>query len=109
MTSTSARPTNPKRPPRDPNRAALLSLLPGLGQLYNGERRKGLLFLSVSFINICTALLLVFTVPILRAIVDFGDAFHMQANRELVATIRLLQIGSPASLVFVGLFVAFIF
>ena len=38
--------------PRDPNTAAFFSLLPGLGQLYNGETRKGMLFLGVVCINL---------------------------------------------------------
>ncbi len=36
---------------RDPNMAVILSVIPGLGQLYNGETRKGLLFLGVTAIN----------------------------------------------------------
>ena len=37
---------------RDPNLAAGLSIVPGLGQLYNGQIRKGALFLAVSTINV---------------------------------------------------------
>ena len=33
---------------RNPGLAPLLSLLPGLGQIYNGQARKGLLFLAIS-------------------------------------------------------------
>ena len=108
MTSTSARPANPKKPPRDPNTAAFLSLLPGLGQIYNGETRKGYLFLGVSFLNFCLLMLLVFTNDILRGLCDFGKSFHMVPNRELVFSIQQIHLGSPPSLVLIGLFFAFI-
>jgi TonB family protein len=108
MTSTSARSINPKKPPRDPNTAALLSLLPGAGQIYNGEKRKGVLFLCVSFINFSILCLLLFTDGILRGLVEFGRSFHMLPNRELVSTIQQVHIGSPVSFVVLGLFVAFV-
>ncbi len=108
MTSTSARPANPKRTPRDPNTAALLSIFPGLGQLYNGQKRKGILFLCVSFINLGILFLLLFTDGLLRGLVEFGHAFHMVPNRELVGSIQQIHIGSPASFVILGLFLAYI-
>lgn len=37
--------------PRHPGMAAMLSIIPGLCQLYNGEKRKGMLFLDVAAIN----------------------------------------------------------
>ncbi len=51
MTSSSAGNANFSQTRRDPNLAALLSICPGLGQLYNGQNRKGLLFLVVTAIN----------------------------------------------------------
>jgi TonB family protein len=107
MTSTSARPPSPNTQ-RDPNVAAMLSLLPGLGQLYNGEQRKGYLFLSVTAINFCVFILLAFTDPILRSMLDFGHSFHMKPNMELVGALRQLHLGSPASFVIIGLFFAFV-
>lgn len=37
---------------RDPGTAALLSIIPGLGQIYNGQTRKGILFLDVAIVNV---------------------------------------------------------
>jgi TonB family protein len=108
MTSTSARPSNPKKPPRDPNTAAMLSLLPGLGQIYNGETRKGYLFLSVSFLNFCLLMLLLFTDTLLRGLVDFGKTFHMLPNRELIGSLQQIHFGSPPSLVIIGLMLSFV-
>lgn len=43
----SSPPTNPPRKPRSPLLAVILSgLFPGLGQLYNGQRWKALLFVA---------------------------------------------------------------
>lgn len=38
--------------PRDPSVAALLGLVPGLGQVYNGEGTKALLFLAIGTVNL---------------------------------------------------------
>jgi arabinogalactan oligomer/maltooligosaccharide transport system permease protein len=57
MTSSTIRPGNYSQPPRDPNMAALLSIIPGLGQLYNGEKRKGIFFLAATFINLIVFIL----------------------------------------------------
>jgi TonB family protein len=107
MTSTTARPNSFQQPPRDPNMAALLSVIPGLGQLYNGETRKGALFLAAGAINFSIFILFVFTDPILRALYDFGVANHMKPNRELVMSIHQAHMGSPASIVVLGLFLSF--
>src|SRR5471030_2930477 len=41
---------------RDAKVAAALSIVSGLGQIYNGQRRKGLLFLAVLFMIVQTIL-----------------------------------------------------
>lgn len=108
MTS-SARPSNYQQSPRDPNMALILSiLLPGLGQLYNGETRKGLLFLLVSAINLTIFLLLIFVDPLLRTLVEIGQSMHVKPNKELVLSLAQAQMGSPASIVVIGLFLAYV-
>jgi TM2 domain-containing membrane protein YozV len=73
MTSAVGRKNSYQQPPRDPGQAAILSLfLPGLGQLYNGETRKGWLFIAATFINWACFLLMLFMKDILRAMVEFG-------------------------------------
>jgi TonB family protein len=109
MTSTSAKPPGfQQQPSKDPNMAAMLSIIPGFGQLYNGEQRKGMLFLGVAAINFIVFLILLFTEPILRSLVEFGIANHMKPNRELVTSISQIHMGSPASLVVLGLFLSFV-
>lgn len=107
MTST-ARPAGFQHPQRDPNLAAMLSVIPGLGQMYNGEIRKGLLFVAVSWINFSIFLLILATTPIVKWLVSFGQSFHVRPNKELVTSILQLHLGSPASLVVIGLFLSFI-
>ncbi|HEY9677919.1 MAG TPA: energy transducer TonB [Drouetiella sp.] len=93
---------------KDPNMAAMLSIIPGVGQFYNGESRKGMLFLSVAVINFIVFIGLLFNDSILRSMVDFGLANHMKPNRELVGSIAQVHMGSPASLVVLGLFLSFV-
>src|SRR5690349_17975371 len=92
---------------RDPNMAVILSVIPGLGQLYNGETRKGLLFLGVTAINFIVFLLMVFMEPFLRSLWAFGISFHMKPNRELVQSLSQGHFGSPASMVIMGLFLTY--
>ena len=108
MTSTSAKPPGFQQSTKDPNMAAMLSIIPGFGQLYNGEQRKGALFLGVAAINFGVFLILLFTDPILRGLVEFGISNHMKPNRELVTSISQVHMGSPASLVVLGLFLSFV-
>lgn len=108
MTSTSARPSF-KQPPRNPGYAGMLSLfLPGLGQIYNGQKRKGVLFICVSLINLLIFLQLIYTKPLVTCIVNFGLAFHMRPNGELLKSLLEMHIGSPPSIVVLGFFVSFI-
>lgn len=99
---------NSDRPQKDPTMAGMLSILPGLGQLYNGETRKGFLFLSVGVINFFGFLGLVFNDAILQGLYQFGLGFNMEPNKQLIASMMNAHLGSPASLVIIGLFVAFI-
>jgi TonB family protein len=109
MTSTSAKPAGfQQQPPRDPNTAALMSLIPGLGQLYNGQTRKGVLFLFVDVINLMAFLLFIFTNSIVQGVSDFGDAHHVSPNPSLKYALLQLHLGSAPSLVLVGFMVAFV-
>ncbi len=47
-------------PLRDPFTAAALSVVPGLGQLYNGDSTKGFLFIDVAFVNFLVLCLILF-------------------------------------------------
>ncbi len=85
-----------------------MSLFPGLGQLYNGEKRKGLLFVGVALCNFLVFLVLIFTRNILQTLLSFGAAFSMKPNVGLVNAVLQLHIGSPPSFILIGFFLAFI-
>ena len=87
----------------------MLSLfLPGLGQIYNGQTRKGLLFIGVSIINFFILLQLIFTRTLVDSLVNFGLAFHMKPNPELLIALRHFHFGSPPSIILFGFFISFI-
>lgn len=94
--------------PRDPGTAATLSLVPGLGQLYNGESRKGILFLDVAFINMALLVVMAFTGTFTKALSDLGQNTHMKLNGGLLTTLQQIQLGTPASIVILSLFAAFV-
>jgi TM2 domain-containing membrane protein YozV len=80
---TAATPRHPGTQ-RDPNMAGGMSfLLPGLGQLYNGEQRKGMLFAAVGLINYVMLGGLIMANSIIDSIRAFGMANNMKLNGEL--------------------------
>lgn len=93
---------------RDPSTAARLSLVPGLGQLYNGETRKGLLFLAVATINLVAFTCMIFANQIVSAMKAFGESFHMTPNGLFAATLRQGHFGSIVSFIFLGFFLTFV-
>ncbi|HMY56413.1 MAG TPA: hypothetical protein PK671_25815, partial [Candidatus Obscuribacter sp.] len=106
----SANPRNSggQRPQRDPNMAGGLSfVLPGLGQIYNGEQRKGLFFLIVGVLNYFVLVFLMFSPSILEWLAAFGQANNMKLNEELYRSLGQLHFGSPASLFIVVLFLGY--
>ncbi|MBY0549905.1 MAG: TonB family protein [Candidatus Obscuribacterales bacterium] len=94
--------------PRDPGTAATLSLVPGLGQFYNGQSRKGILFLDVALINAALLCVMAFTKPVSDALSTLGQSTHMKLNSALLVTLQQIQLGTPGSLVILGLFAAFV-
>ncbi len=93
---------------RDPALAGSMSaFLPGAGQIYDGEPRRGLFFLAAGLINYSVLLLLLFARPILRVLKEFGHANNVVLNPELAKVIYHLQFGSAASIVLLVLFVGF--
>lgn len=95
------------RPQKDPTMAGMLSVLPGLGQFYNGESRKGMLFLAVGVINFFVFLGLIFNESLLQSLYNFGLGFNMEPNKQLIASMMNFRMGNPASLVLIGLFLSF--
>ncbi len=93
---------------KDPNTAAMMSIIPGLGQMYNGESRKGMLFLLVAALNVVLFIGMAFNIPILEALLSFGANFHMKPNKMLLIVLREAYLGSPVSLILLLFFVSFV-
>src|SRR5579884_3707571 len=108
MTSTSVRPSGYKQSGKDPSTAAILSIIPGLGQLYNGETRKGFLFLTVATANGIIFLGMCFMQSILESMRAFAEGFHMKPNGMLIKIMEDAHLGSAVSIILLGLFISFI-
>lgn len=110
MTSTSVRPPSSyNQQGRDPNTAAIMSLLlPGLGQMYNGETRKGMLFILVALMNLTLMLAMAFNEPILNGLLQFGQQFHMKPNKMLLTVLLEAHMGSPVSWILIGFFLSYV-
>ncbi len=93
---------------KDPTMAALMSIIPGLGQLYLGEKRKALLFLLVDFINLLGFCVFIFTSQILSFLQNLGQDYHMKPNLSLEHTLAQARFGSPVSFIFITFVVVFI-
>ena len=106
--TTTVRPPGQQKPNRDPSTAAMLSIIPGLGQLYNGEMRKGCLFMVVAAMNLLLFIGMCCTEQILATFNAFGDTFHMKPNGFLVKIIVDGHIGTPVSMIMAVFFFLFI-
>lgn len=93
---------------RPPELAGAMSVVPGLGQILNGDNRKGSIFLAVGVINFFILLTLIFSAGIVHTLERFGQAMEIRPNVELIETLNHIGIGSPVSLIFVALFVSFV-
>lgn len=93
---------------RDPRTAAALSVIPGLGQFYNGQSRKGMLFLDVAIINYILLSIMLLAPALSRFMQDVGLQFGMKVNHGILEAIKQMQFGSPVSLVVSGMVLAFI-
>jgi TonB family protein len=94
---------------RHPLTAAVLSVVPGLGQLYTGEMRKGFLYLDVSAANFVILFAILFTDSIIKFLNKFGSQFHFRMDDGVLASLSRLHLGSPASLLILAMMIAFAF
>jgi len=93
---------------RNPGLAPLLSLLPGLGQIYNGQARKGLLFLATSTSYLFVFALMAFNQNLIDGLNSFGQTVHMSLNPGLMSILSELHLGSTLSFIVIGLFAGFV-
>lgn len=92
-----------ERPDSNPSTAALLSIVPGLGQLYNGERRKGVLFLEVAAINYLLLWLTIWSGQLAEGMSSFGRMMHLKPNGALINAVGQAHWGSPLSMIIAAL------
>lgn len=92
---------------KEPKRALTLSLLPGLGQIYNGELGKGLLFLGVTVANLILITLLFFTGPLLSALTQAAALIHASPKINIEQALEIVHTGRAVTLVYLGLIVSF--
>jgi len=92
---------------REPAIAMALSVVPGFGQFYNGESRKGLLFFLVTVLN-CVALLL-WTVreTLFKFFTSVATVMHVSLNQELKNSLLAIQANSPLGYALLLLLVIF--
>lgn len=93
---------------RDPAVATSLSVIPGLGQIYNSEPRKGLLFLLVGMTNIFLIGLLSWSKQLVESLSALGHELNIRPNSDIVAAMENFHPGSPSMTILAILFIAFI-
>lgn len=99
---------NAAEPQRDANLACGMSmLLPGLGQLYNKEKRKALFFMAAGCVNYLLLLVLIMAPQLMQALKVFGTANQVRLNQALAISITQLQLGSGACFALISLFIGF--
>lgn len=81
----------------NPYTAAALSVVPGLGQLYNGQKAKAFLFMDVAFVNFCLLAVILLAKPISRGLQAISTEFHARANYDLILTLKHIAPGSTVS------------
>ena len=93
---------------RNPRTAALLSILPGVGQLYIGEKGKGLLFLTVSLANLALILSTIFHVPIIKELCQVTSFLNLKPNWEVSKSLATTPETALVSFIYLGLLLSFV-
>lgn len=92
----------PRATTREERVAGWLSILPGLGQIYNREHSKGLLFLAVTITNIAFCCLLLFPNHVTAVLGSIAQALAIQPKWDLKAAAEIAREGAPDLFIYVG-------
>lgn len=92
----------------EPSVAGVLSLVPGLGQFYNGDRLKGWLFLEVGAINFMILMLILCADSLSTGLAQFAVNHHFNANYALLKQLASFKLGHPGATLLFALCLAFI-
>lgn len=93
---------------RDPLVATSLSVIPGLGQIYNLEPRKGVLFFLVGLTNIVLIGTLAWSQQLISTMKAIGTEYNITPNSDIAHALAGMHFGSAAMNVLSVLFAAFI-
>jgi TonB family protein len=93
---------------RDPVVATSLSVIPGLGQIYNLEPRKGVLFFLVGFTNLILIGTLAWSENLVNALKSVGTEYNIMPNSDIAHALSGYHAGSPSLTILFLLFAAFI-
>jgi TonB family protein len=83
---------------KHPLTAALLSVLPGCGQIYVGDKRKGALFIGVAIANALLCTLCLQSTFLYNYLSQSAPIWHMRLNDQAATVLKHLEPGAPASL-----------
>lgn len=92
---------------RSPRVASSLSIFPGLGQIYNSEPRKGLLFMLVGMANFAVLLFIALSTQFLHLMKTFGQELNIRPNHQLMEALSTVQFGSAVANSLLFLFLCF--
>jgi TonB family protein len=92
----------------DPVLAAVLSVVPGCGQIYNGDRRKGILFLTATVLSLIPLAVCIFNQSHSRRAIAVINSFHLKVDTRVLNSLQLVGSSSPQFFVLLGLFTAFV-
>jgi TonB family protein len=93
---------------REPVTAAFLSVIPGLGQLYNGQSIKGLLFIDVAVVNTGLLAIVLFAEPMAKGLRELLTGNHVRPNDGILQALSSAHLGTPFSLVLLSMILLFV-
>ncbi|HEY9678383.1 MAG TPA: TonB family protein [Drouetiella sp.] len=93
---------------RQPSTAAMLSVIPGLGQFYNGQSVKGFLFLDVAAVNAILLTVVLFAEPMAKGIKTMLSGNHIRANDGVLQALASAHLGTPFSMVLLSMILLFV-
>lgn len=89
-------------------RVAVLSLIPGLGQLRNGEMAKGYLFLTITAVNVVFLVCCTLSTQVASALTSASTALGRQPNWDLASSFQHAAFNGPAAWIYGLLLVSFV-
>lgn len=96
------------KPGVDPSTASLLSIIPGLGQLYVGEIGKGYLFLAVAALNALLLLSSIFHETTFKILEQVANLFHRTADLAILRPLMPEHGIGPIVVIYLGLLFLFV-